>query len=147
MDIDGKARGKARPNLKSTPVRVPIETAAATLPEALGAKEPIIVEAAAEPALAVVSAPEPKEASSEPFDPSAWPLKTLGLLNENVAAAVDFVTALARAKSLDDAMELQTRFASERCSAFLRHGDELAELARRAVLETPFRAFGAFAGE
>jgi hypothetical protein len=81
------------------------------------------------------------------FDLSALPLKTLDLFNENAAAVLDLVAALGKVKSPSDAIELQSRFASERYSRLLRQTNEIAELARRLALDAsaPVRlTFSAF---
>jgi len=75
------------------------------------------------------------------FDLSAWPLNMLDLFSANAAAVLDFATALGQAKSLTDAIELQSRFASERYSTLLRQTNEIAELMRRSTFAatTPVR--------
>jgi len=60
---------------------------------------------------------------------------TLDLFSANTAAILDFATALAQAKSLSDAIELQSRFASERYSTLLRQTNEIAELMRRSIFD------------
>jgi hypothetical protein len=81
---------------------------------------------------ALPSGPSPKANKSDAeFDHGAWPLNVLDLFSANAAAVLDFVTALGQAKSLTDAMELQSRFASERYSTLLRQTNEIAELMRR----------------
>jgi hypothetical protein len=71
--------------------------------------------------------------SDAEFDLSAWPLNVFDLFSANAAAVLDFATALGQAKSLTDAIELQSRFASERYSTLLRQTNEIAELTRRST--------------
>ncbi len=77
--------------------------------------------------------PGPEKSDAE-FDLSAWPLNMHDLFNANAAAVLDFATALGQAKSLTDAIELQSRFASERYSTLPRQTNEIAELMRRSTL-------------
>jgi hypothetical protein len=81
----------------------------------------------------------------EEFDVSAWQLKTLDLISENVAALFDFTAALGQANSLSDAIELNSRFASERFSALLRQTNEIIELTRLLTFKVsapvPLRVF------
>ena len=72
--------------------------------------------------------------SETEFDLRAWPLNMFDLFSANAAAVLDFATALGRAKSLTDAIELQSRFASERYSTLLRQTNEIMELMRRSTL-------------
>jgi hypothetical protein len=48
-------------------------------------------------------------------------------------ATAHFTTALGQAKSPTDAIELHSRFASERYSTLLRQTNEIAELMRRST--------------
>ena len=81
-----------------------------------------------------LTSPEAKKSDVE-FDLSSWPLMTLDLFSANTATILDFATALAQAKSLSDAIELQSRFASERYSTLLRQTNEIAELMRRSIFD------------
>lgn len=91
-------------------------------------------------ALAVVATPaalqaaSPAAASAE-FDPGAWPLKTFDVISENAAAVFDLALALGKAESVSDALELQSRFVSERYSTLVRQAGEFAELTRRLAFE------------
>ena len=92
------------------------------------------------------ASPEPNKSDAE-FDLRAWPLNMFDLFSANAAAVLDFVTALGQAKSLTDAIELQSRFASERYSTLLRQTNEIAELMRRSTFgaNAPVRlSVGAF---
>ncbi len=76
------------------------------------------------------ASPEANKSDAE-FDLRAWPLNMFDLFSANAAAVLDFATAIGQAKSLTDAIELQSRFASERFSTLLRQTNEIAELMRR----------------
>ena len=78
------------------------------------------------------TSPEANKSDAE-FDLSAWPLNVFELFSANAAAVLDFATALGQAKSFTDAIELQSRFASERYSTLLRQTNEFAELMRRST--------------
>jgi hypothetical protein len=78
------------------------------------------------------TSPEANKSDAE-FDFSAWPLNVFDLFSANAAAVLDFATALGQAKSLSDAIELQSRFVSERYSTLLRRTNEIAELMRRST--------------
>jgi hypothetical protein len=113
--------------------------------------EPVIVAAAvtatlAPPALLAPEAPAAAASAPAEIDPSALPLKTLDLFSENAAAVLDFALALGAAKSVGDAFELQSRFASERYSSLVRQAGEFAELSRRLAFQSsPVRlSFSAF---
>lgn len=107
---------------------------------------PEIVEPPAAPVIAAaavtasVAPPAPADAASgsapAALDPSALQLKTLDLFNENAAAVLDFALALGSAKSVGDALELQSRFASERYSSLVRQAGEFADLTRRLAFQS-----------
>jgi hypothetical protein len=78
------------------------------------------------------TSPEANKSDAE-FDLTAWPLNVFDLFSANAAAVLDFATALGKAKSLTDAIELQSRFAGERYSTLLRQTNEIAELMRRST--------------
>ena len=92
------------------------------------------------------TSPETKKSDAE-FDLRAWPLNVFDLFSANAAAVLDFAAALGQAKSLTDAIELQSRFAGERYSTLLRQTNEIAELMRRSTfgasspVQLSFRAF------
>lgn len=115
-------------------VEASVETPAET------AFEPVHVEPVAEitdivqaPLAAIEEAVETATetlAASFKFDSSTLTQKSLDLWSENANAFFDFVEQIARAKSFEEAVELQSRFASERLEAFLRQSKELMESAR-----------------
>lgn len=105
--------------------------------EPLAAVEPEPIPAAAEPLVIVAAV---TSAAPATLDASALPLKTLDLFNENAAAMMDFALALGAAKTVGDALELQSRFASERYSSLVRQAGEVAELTRRLAFQhAPFK--------
>ena len=81
------------------------------------------------------TSPEANKSDAE-FDLRAWPLNVFDLCSANAAAVLDFAAALGQAKSLTDAIELQSSFASERYSTLLRQTNEIAELMRRSTFTT-----------
>ncbi|MBY6243188.1 phasin family protein [Methylosinus sp. Sm6] len=106
--------------------------------------EPVVLEPEAplpeQVVVAVVTASPAPPAGPATIDASALPLKTLDLFNENAAAVLDFALALGAAKSVGDALELQSRFASERYSSLVRQAGEFAELTRRLTFQSaPFK--------
>jgi cell division septation protein DedD len=131
------AETAAPPSL--APVEIaPVEILAPVAVEPAASAEPAVIIAAMTATLAppALLAPEPAVAASAPdLDPSALPLKTLDLFNENAAAVLDFALALGAAKSVGDAFELQSRFASERYSSLVRQAGEFAELTRRLAFQ------------
>jgi hypothetical protein len=78
------------------------------------------------------TSPQVNKSDAE-LDLSAWPLNVFDLISSNAAALLDFATALGQAKSLTDAIELQSRFVSERYSTLLRQTNEIAELMHRST--------------
>jgi hypothetical protein len=78
---------------------------------------------------AVETASETLTASFK-IDSSTFTQKSLELWSENANAFFDFVEQIARVKSFEEAVDLQSRFASERLEAFLRQSKELMESAR-----------------
>lgn len=121
-------------------VVAPVEILAPVAAEPAAPAEPAVVIAAvaatlAPPALLAPETPAAPAGASSILDPSALPLKTLDLFNENAAAVLDFALALGAAKSVGDAFELQSRFASERYSSLVRQAGEFAELTRRLAFQ------------
>lgn len=118
------------PNAKET-------DAAPVVSEAVSAEPPpVVIEAqtpAVEPApstaLAVVV--EMTSAGAEDFDPALWSQKSIDLWAENATAVLDFAERLAKAKSIDEVTNLQSRFVSERFDTLLRQSNELLTLAQR----------------
>jgi hypothetical protein len=162
MATNSKGSGKSRSVPKPEPISLkeeleaeeaaaepaPVEIVAAEPVEvATLAPEPLKPAPAAEPAVAgtavAVSVVAPgfgqekaAEASRTPdLDPSQWSLKTLDLFNENAAAVLDLALALGKARSVSDAIEAQSRFASERYSSLVKQTNEFVELTRRFALE------------
>ena len=67
---------------------------------------------------------------------AAWAFKSVELWSENAQAMMGFASALGKAKSLTEVVELQSRFAAERFNRF-------AKLAGEAVPPTKFFFFAA----
>lgn len=122
----------------------PVELGVTTAEPVIETSEPaleIVSEPIAEApiALAVIAttietpAPKPEAIA---LDPSLWPLKTIDLVNENAAAVFDLALALGQARTVGDALEAQSRFASERYSTFMKRANEFVELSSRW---SPFR--------
>lgn len=160
-----KVPGKSRPAAKGAPISLrdeldAEESAAHPVTIELTADsaeadeaEPVAVErVAAEPAVerpalatavaVSVIAPSAQAGVAAELDPSEWSLRTLDAFNENAAAVLDLAVALGKAQSVSDAIELQSRFASERYATLVRQTSEFAELTRRLALEAsaPFRS-------
>lgn len=128
------------PNSKFSEKTRPIK-AAPTAPRSDAAKplanepvEPVVVRAAPAPIAPPPEVTISAAVSTQNLDMNTLPLKTLDLLGENAAALFDFAAELGKVKSLADAIDLQSRFASERYSTLLRQSDEIAELTRQIAL-------------
>jgi hypothetical protein len=64
-------------------------------------------------------------------DSADWSKKSIELWSENAAAFLDLAEEIGKAKSFEDVLDIQSRFAAARLEAFLRQSQELMELARR----------------
>lgn len=84
------------------------------------------------PALPVVASALP----AAPADAAIWPLKALDIFNEHAAAVIELAEALGKARTVGEALDAQSRFASERYSSFAKRANEIVELTNRF---TPFR--------
>lgn len=82
-----------------------------------------VIEEAIEPAQESFSA-------SFEFDTALWSKRSLELWSENAAAFLGLAEGIAKAKSFEEVVDLQTRFASERFEAFIRQSKELMEFAK-----------------
>jgi hypothetical protein len=67
------------------------------------------------------------------FDPGAWSKKIFDLWSENAYALVDFAEGLAKAKTFEDIVTLQSRFANEQVEGFVRQSKELMAFGRRSA--------------
>lgn len=160
-----KVPGKPRPAAKQAPISLkdelfeeesaaepvtielvasPVETASAeTTPVSVGRisaeSQPRAAKPAASKAAVAVSVAASTPGASGSYapelDPGEWSLKTLDALSENAAAVLDLAVALGKAESVSDALELQSRFASERYATLVRQTNEFVELTRRFALE------------
>jgi hypothetical protein len=133
------------PSVKSEPIapapaeNVPLESpavdeaviAAALAPEAPAVSALVeVVELEAAPVLAAqesvagfaISASTP----SVTPEAAAWAFKGVELWSENAQAMMGFASALGKAKSLTEVVELQSRFASERFNRFAKLASEVA---------------------
>jgi len=81
---------------------------------------------------AVESATEALSASLQ-FDTSDWSKKSIDLWAENAAAFLDLAEEIGKAKTLEEVLDVQSRFASDRFQAFIRQSQELMDLARRVA--------------
>lgn len=96
---------------------------------------PVTVERKPSPQTAVVasvaeSADAENFAAAFEFDAGLWSRKTFELWAENASAFLDFAEMIARAKSFDEVVELQSQFAGERFAALVRQSQELMEFAQ-----------------
>jgi len=137
------------PSVKSEPVapapaqQVPLESAAvdeAVIAAALAPQAPEapafveIVELEAAPVLAAqesvagfaISASAPIATP----EATAWAFKSVELWSENAQAMMGFASALGKAKSLTEVVELQSRFATERFNRFAKLAGEVAPPAK-----------------
>lgn len=84
-------------------------------------------------ALPVVVHPPASESSAEPepLHAADWSMKAIDVWSENATAFLDLAESLGKAKSLPEAFEIQSRFASERYESFVKRSGEFAEIAQR----------------
>jgi hypothetical protein len=132
------------PSVKSEPVapppaqQVPIESAAvdeAVIAAALAPQAPeasAFVEVIELEAVPVVAAQESVAgfaiSASTPIatpEAAAWAFKSVELWSENAQAMMGFASALGKAKSLTEVVELQSRFATERFNRFAKLAGEV----------------------
>jgi hypothetical protein len=110
--------------------------------------EPAIVATA----LTTVVLPTQGEAKADDktieFDFGALPFKTLDFFTENAFAVLDHAGELSKAASLSEVIELQSRFARERYSTFLKQFNDAGEIVRYLSSGPGFsirQSFGSFA--
>ncbi len=124
--------GQEPPVEAPAPAPAPLEAhadeAAAPEPSNEGAVDVVyaplaVIEEAVEPAQESFSA-------SFEFDTALWSKRSLELWSENAAAFVGLAEGIAKAKSFEEVVDLQSRVASERFEAFIRQSKELMEFAR-----------------
>ena len=132
------------PSIKSEPVapapaqQVPLESAAvdeAVIAAALAPQAPeasAFVEVIELEAVPVVAAHESVAgfaiSASAPIatpEAAAWAFKSVELWSENAQAMMGFASALGKAKSLTEVVELQSRFATERFNRFAKLAGEV----------------------
>ncbi len=85
--------------------------------------EPVPVVVAAK---VVVEPPDGASASGAVAWTKAWPVASFDVWNENAAALMDLASELSKAKTVGDVVTLQSRFANERFSRFVRLSTEIA---------------------
>ncbi len=122
---------------KSAPVQAPPAksqpAAAYDAPEELvelvklEAAAPVVVAKEIRAELLVVAA-APQSAPEVAVWTKAWPGKSVELWSENTEALLGFASALSKAKSVTEVVELQSQFANERVNRFLRLSGEIAPL-------------------
>ncbi len=147
-DDAGEETLAAAPTETSFAAEAPVETVA---PEAV-AFEPVqpvapeIADSISAPLAvieeAVESATEAFSASLQ-FDTSDWSKKSIELWAENAAAFLDLAEEIGKAKSLEDVLDIQSRFASDRFQVFIRQSQELMDLARRVATLSVAPLYGA----
>lgn len=128
---------------RATPAEAPQEATRVDIPagpaamqaveEPAPALEPEIVDSVSAPIAVMEEAAESAAesfAAAFEFDTSAWSRKSLEIWAENAAAFFVFAEQALAAKSFEEAVDIQTRFTSERFEAFLRQSKELLELAK-----------------
>lgn len=119
-------------------VETPVETAATMdLAEQPAAPKtaPVVAKAAA--------TEEAFIASSFKFDSSDWSKKSFELWSENATAFLDLAEQIAKAKTLDEVVTLQTRFVNGRLDSFLRQSKEAMALAQSAFSLAATPLYGA----
>ncbi len=137
----------------ATHAETPAEAVTMDAAPELAAPEPAAVEpvapvAAAAEIVDIVSTPlavieQAAESAAESFsasfdfDASAWSKKSLELWSENANAFLAFAEQLGKAKSFEEAIDLQSRFASERFEAFVRQSQELMAAAKTLTSFAP----------
>jgi len=113
-------------------VAFPAQTAATPEPAPLADPEPPVA-LSVSTSLAIIE--EPADATAEAFaasfefDSGNWAKKSIELWAENAAAFLDLAEEIGKAKSFEDVIDIQSRFASDRFAAFIRQSQELMELA------------------
>jgi hypothetical protein len=69
-------------------------------------------------------------AASFSFDASPWSKKSIDLWSENAAAFLALIDELSKARTFEEIVDLQSRYANERLEAFVRQSKELMEVAK-----------------
>lgn len=139
-DDAGEGALAAAPQETSFAAEAPVEAVAtdhvASEQAAPVAPAPEIVDSISTPLAvieeAVESATEALSASFQ-FDTSDWSKKSIDLWAENASAFLDLAEEIGKAKSLEEVLDVQSRFASDRFAAFIRQSQELMDLARRVA--------------
>jgi hypothetical protein len=69
-------------------------------------------------------------AASFKFDSAEWAKKSFEIWSEHATAVLDLAEQIAKAKTLEEVVSLQSRFASERLDSFLRQSKDAASFAQ-----------------
>ncbi len=146
-DDAGEGSLAAAPLETSFAAEAPVETTAAqAVASEPAAPAPEIVDSISTPLAvieeAVESATEALSASFK-FDSSDWSKKSIDLWAENASAFLDLAEEIGKAKTLEEVLDVQSRFASDRFAAFIRQSQELMDLARRVASFSVAPLYGA----
>lgn len=97
---------------------------------------PVVIEAVV---IETVAAKENVSAAFK-FDSAEWSKRTFDLWSENATAVFDLADQIAKAKSVDEVVSLQSRFATDRFESFLRQSKEAMAFAQSlfVVATKPF---------
>lgn len=119
------------PAVNTTPVaaKAPVTSAMDT-----GAAEALVVtpppaKPAAPVVIEAVAAKEHVSAAFK-FDSAEWSKRSFDLWSENATAVLDLADQIAKAKSVDEVVSLQSRFATDRFDSFLRQSKEAMAFAQ-----------------
>jgi Phasin protein len=135
---DAKREAPAKPPEETMRAEAPaaeafaVEATSSEAPAERKALEPVAVavERAPAPPAIVASFNEEAYSASFAFDSAVWSKKPFELWAENASAFLDFAERIAKARTVEEVVELQTRFATERFYAFMRQSKELMEFAQ-----------------
>ena len=72
---------------------------------------------------------------------SEWRKTTADAWNESATALIDLASALTKARTVSEVLDLQARFARERLEGFAKLSSSYAELAQRAAKDAGVAAF------
>lgn len=136
---------------KATPaaeiaVEAPVETSltkdVAETPAEAAPKTPA-VEPPKTPALVAPAYSEDFVSATFKFDSADWTKQTFELWSENASAFLDLVEQIAKAKTLDEIISLQSRFATERLDRFMRQSQDWMSFAQSFTSVTTAPFYGA----
>ena len=119
---------QTKPNAPKRDVAPPARPPVAAEPVV---EAPVTTLAVSEPA--PVAAPAVAGPATETVE-ITWSLKPLDLWSENAAALLDFAEQVGKAKTVEEVMTLQSRFASDRYESFLRQSKEFMTFAQSFMI-------------